>query len=114
MRRDLSVIRLRFLRFENVEDEYYVRVEHDMTKQHYISFIAALSPDGIQLVKLYPEGSAEARFSMRGVRQFAFFCNRDGLFTATPPAGNFQRKKTDPGHNSVRLNDASRPAETKT
>ena len=28
---------------ERVEDEYYVRIEHDMTKTHYISFIAALS-----------------------------------------------------------------------
>lgn len=24
---------------ERVEDEYYVRIEHEMTKQHYISFI---------------------------------------------------------------------------
>lgn len=24
---------------ERVEDEYYVRVEYDMTKQHYISFL---------------------------------------------------------------------------
>ena len=43
---------------EGVEDEYYVRIDHDMTKQHYISFIAALSPDRIQMVKLYPEGNA--------------------------------------------------------
>ena len=26
---------------EKVEDEYYVQIEHDMTKKHYISFIAA-------------------------------------------------------------------------
>lgn len=66
---------------ERVEDEYYVRVEHDMTKQHYISFIAALSSDKIQMVKLYPEGNAEARFQIRGVRKFYFYCNRDGLFS---------------------------------
>ena len=47
---------------EKVEDDYYVRIEHDMTKQHYISFIAALSSDRMQMVKLYPEGDAEARF----------------------------------------------------
>lgn len=28
---------------ERVEDEYYVTVNHDMTKQHYISFIAAVN-----------------------------------------------------------------------
>ena len=26
---------------ERVEDEYYVRIKHEMTKKHYISFIAA-------------------------------------------------------------------------
>ncbi len=65
---------------EGVEDEYYIRIEHDMTKQHYISFIAALSPDGIQMIKLYPEGNAEARVKVRGVKRILFYCNRDGLF----------------------------------
>lgn len=40
---------------ERTEDEYYVRIEHDMKKNHYISFIAAQSSDRIQMVKLYPE-----------------------------------------------------------
>ena len=66
---------------EGVEDEYYVRIEHDMTKQHYVSFIAALSMDRIQMVKLYPEGNAEARFQLRGVSRILFYCNRDGLFS---------------------------------
>lgn len=66
---------------ECIEDEYFVRIEHDMTKQHYISFMAALSSDRIQMVKLYPEGNAEARFQLRGVKQILFFCNQDGLFS---------------------------------
>lgn len=66
---------------EGVEDEYFVRVEHEMTKAHYISFLAAVSPDRIQLVKLYPEGNAEARFKMNGVKRIDFYCNRDGLFS---------------------------------
>lgn len=66
---------------EKAEDEYYVRIEHDMIKQHYISFIAALSSDKIQMVKLYPEGNAEARVKINGVKKILFFCNRDGLFS---------------------------------
>ena len=46
---------------ERVEDEYFVRIEHAMTKSHYISFIAADSSDRMQIVKLYPEGEAQAR-----------------------------------------------------
>lgn len=66
---------------EKAEDEYFVRIEHPMTKQHYISFMAALSPGRIQMVKLYPEGNAEARFQLRGVSRVFFYCNRDGLFS---------------------------------
>lgn len=65
---------------ERVEDEYYVSVDHEMTKTHYISFIAAVSMDRCQMVKLYPEGAAEARFMISGVRRIFFYCNRDGLF----------------------------------
>ena len=72
---------------ERMEDEYYIRVEHDMTKQHYISFIAALSSDKIQMVKLYPEGNAEARVKISGVRKILFYCNRDGLFSVAPVKG---------------------------
>lgn len=66
---------------ERVEDEYYVRIEHDMTKTHYISFVAALSSDHIQMIKLYPEGNPEARFKINGVKKIFFYCNRDGLFS---------------------------------
>ena len=65
---------------EVVEDEYFVRVDHNMTKKHYISFIAALSYDKIQLVKLYPEGNPECRFKINGVKKIYFYCNKDGLF----------------------------------
>ncbi len=66
---------------ERIEDEYYARIYHSMTKEHYISFVAAASSDDMQMVKLYPEGSAEARFKIRGVRKVFFYCNRDGLFS---------------------------------
>ena len=52
-----------------------------MTKLHYTSFVAAMSADKIQMIKLYPEGNAEARFQIRGVRKILFYCNRDGLFS---------------------------------
>ena len=69
---------------ERVEDEYYIRIDHDMTKQHYISFAAAVSSGGIQTVKFYPEQNAEARFKINGVKKICFYCNRDGLFSVDP------------------------------
>ena len=65
---------------ERIEDEYYVRIEHEMSKKHYISFIAAASSDRMEIVKLYPEGNAEARLKVNGVKKIFFYCNRSGLF----------------------------------
>ena len=68
------------IRVENVEDEYYVTVDHPMTKEHYISFLAAVSDQGIQFVKLYPEGGAETGFRRACIKKIYAYCNRHGLF----------------------------------
>ena len=68
------------VRAEIVEDESYVTLDHPMTKDHYISFLAAVSDQGVQFVKLYPEGNAEARFKINRVRRIYAYCNRHGLF----------------------------------
>ena len=65
-----------------VEDAYYVTVPHEMTRTHYISFLAAVRDDGCELRKLYPEGDAAARFKIGGTRFFYAYCNRHGLFRA--------------------------------
>ena len=63
-----------------VEDEYYVCINHEMSKTHYISFILALKDDGCEIKKLYPEGNAEARFKINGIKRFYYYCNKHGLF----------------------------------
>ena len=64
---------------QTADDEYYVSVQHEMKKEHYISFIAAVSSDRVQLVKLYPEGDAAARFKKNDVKYIYYYCNRGGL-----------------------------------
>ena len=73
------------IRTEIAEDEYYVTVAHPMTKDHYISFLAAVSDQGVQFVRLYPEGCAEARFKISRVKALYAYCNRHGLFRAGRP-----------------------------
>lgn len=68
------------LRLEQVEDEYYVTLDHEMSKTHYISFILAVKDNGCEIRKLYPEGSAEAHFKISRTRCIYFCCNRHGLF----------------------------------
>lgn len=64
---------------ENVEDEHFVTVDHPMTKEHYISFVAYLTSDRMQFVKLYPEGNAETRLNIRGSGFLYIYCNKHGL-----------------------------------
>ncbi len=65
---------------EPVEDEHFITIPHPMTKQHYISFLAFVTTDRIQLVKLYPEGNAETRLQLRGTGILYWYCNHHGLF----------------------------------
>lgn len=65
---------------ENVEDEHFITIEHPMTKQHFISYIAFVTTDRLQLVKLYPEGNAQTRMQLRGRGYLYFYCNRHGLY----------------------------------
>ena len=72
------------IRVERDGDEYYVTMEHPMTREHHISFLAAMSDNGVQFVKLYPEGPAEARFKVSRVRWVAAYCNHHGLYRVKP------------------------------
>lgn len=64
---------------EPVEDEEFVVIRHPMTKTHYISFLAYVTSDKFQMVKLYPEGSAQCRFRFQGHGVLYICCNRHGL-----------------------------------
>lgn len=65
---------------EKVEDEHFLTVHHSMTKQHYISFLAFVTSDRLQLVKFYPEGDAQTRMQLRGKGILYYFCNKHGLY----------------------------------
>ena len=64
---------------EKVEDEKFITVNHDMTKEHFISFVAYLTLDRVQFVKFYPEGNAETRLNFRGRGYLYIYCNKHGL-----------------------------------
>ena len=68
------------IHLESIEDEYYFSLSHPMTKEHYISFIAAVSDCGVQLLKLYPEENAQGRFKKSRIKYFYAYCNKHGLY----------------------------------
>lgn len=65
-----------------IEGDYYVTFEHEMTKQHFISFAAYVTFDRVLTVKLYPEQASAVRFPNMGHGMLYFFCNTHGLFSA--------------------------------
>ena len=65
---------------ERVEDEYYVRINHEMTKQHYIGFVAYVRFDRVLTVRLYPEQDATVRFPKMYGGKLYYYCNTHGLF----------------------------------
>ena len=65
---------------EEIEDDYYITIDHEMTRTHYISFVAFTGYDRVLLVKLYPEQNAELRFpKMHGKKLYAY-CSIHGLW----------------------------------
>ncbi|MGN1419761.1 MAG: helix-turn-helix domain-containing protein [Acutalibacteraceae bacterium] len=67
------------IQIETCDDEYYITVKHEMTKTHFIPFIAYVTDDSIQFKKLYPEQNAECNFKRCGHGIIYAYCNRHGL-----------------------------------
>ncbi len=67
---------------ENIEEDYYITFKHEMTKQHYISFIAYVTCDKVLFAKLYPEQGNETRFPRLYGGKFYFGCSKHGLWVS--------------------------------
>jgi DNA-binding XRE family transcriptional regulator/desulfoferrodoxin (superoxide reductase-like protein) len=65
---------------EEIEDDYFITINHEMTRTHFISFVAFIGYDRVLLVKLYPEQNAEVRFPKMYGSKILAYCNEHGLF----------------------------------
>ena len=63
-----------------MEDELYVTTNHDMKKEHYISFVAYVKGDRALIMKQYPEWNMQFRFRKSGHGKIYFYCTSHGLF----------------------------------
>lgn len=67
------------LNVEEIDNDYYITMEHEMSKSHYISFVAYVGFDRMLLIKLYPEQSAEVRIPKKYKGELYVYCNQHGL-----------------------------------
>ena len=68
------------INIEKIDNQYHISIKNEMTKEHYISFIAYVTSDRVNLVKLYPEQSPETMFNIAGHGIIYVYCNKEGLF----------------------------------
>lgn len=68
------------LSVELIENEYFVSSNHDMTKEHYITFVALLTGDSIILRKQYPEWDLQTRIPRMAHGKLVWHCNKHGMF----------------------------------
>lgn len=71
------------LTVEKIENDYFITAEHEMTKEHYITFIALVTGDSVTLRKLYPEWNLQTRLPMIKHGMLFWYCTKDGLFYQT-------------------------------
>lgn len=67
------------INIKNIEDELLIRINHEMTKEHYISFIAYSRYNKFEIIKLYAEGENEVRIPDLNNITLYIYCNKHGL-----------------------------------
>ena len=65
---------------ELIDNEYYISSDHEMTKQHYITFAALLTGDSLIMKKQYPEWDLQVRIPRTAHGKLVWYCNQHGLF----------------------------------
>ena len=68
------------LNVDSIENEFFITTEHEMKKEHYITFVAHVKGDRVQIVKQYPEWNMQFRLNQVGRGKLYFYCINHGLF----------------------------------
>ncbi len=68
------------IKISEIENDFYIEFNHEMTKEHFIRFVAYISFDRILMIRLYPEQDAAVRFPKMHGGKLYYCCSRDGLF----------------------------------
>lgn len=68
------------LSVEIIENDYFISSDHEMSKDHYISFVAFLTGDTVLLRKQYPEWNLQTRLPVFAHGRLLWCCTRHGLF----------------------------------
>ena len=65
---------------EIVESDYFISSSHEMSREHYISFVALVTGSSIMMFRQYPEWELQARIPMYSHGRLMWHCTKHGLF----------------------------------
>jgi len=73
---------------EEADGEYYITFDHDMSKTHFLSFVAYVTSDRSLFLKLYPEQNAAVHLPKivggnlvkRSSNRLYYYCSQHGLW----------------------------------
>ena len=68
------------LSVQKIETDFFVSSDHEMTRAHYIAFVALLTGDTILLKKQYPEWNLQVRIPFFAHGKLIWYCTQHGLF----------------------------------
>ena len=67
------------LNVEDIGGEWYISSDHEMTKDHYISFVAYQNDSSLMIFKQYPEWNIQFTLPMYRSGRLVWYCTRHGL-----------------------------------
>ena len=68
------------LKTEVIDGDLFVTADHEMTKQHYISFLAYVCDSTVMMFRQYPEWKMQARLPFVRRGRLVWYCTEHGAF----------------------------------
>ena len=67
------------LKVEDLGGEWYISSDHEMTKTHYISFVAHVTDSAVMLFRQYPEWDLQVTLPLYRPGRLVWYCTKCGL-----------------------------------
>ena len=74
------------LSVSDIGGELYITTDHEMTKQHYISFTALITDCSVMLFRHYPEWELQLNIPLYRRGRLLWYCTRHGLMYQELPS----------------------------
>lgn len=83
------------IQVELADHEFYITANHEMSREHYITFVALRSSEQIILRKVYPEWDVQLRLPYMPGAMLIWHCSQHGLFYQPLPQYRRTPRKRD-------------------